>query len=61
MVNQVPKCLKWERQEDVLKYSRKDLNNNGFGGFFAIVGSNKKVTSLPEKPNDASRPWVLVQ
>ena len=34
MVNQVPKYLKWKRQEDVLKYSRKDLNNNGFGGFF---------------------------
>ena len=34
MVNQVPKYLKWKRQEDVLKYSRKDLNNNEFGGFF---------------------------
>ena len=48
--------------ENVLKYSRNDLNNNGFGGcFFAVVGSNKKVTSLPGEPNDASRPWFLVQ
>ena len=36
MVNQVPKYLKWKRHEDVLKYSRKDLNNNGFGGFFFL-------------------------